>query len=111
MLPPPTSGTNFGTRLAVYLSNDLRVTWCPVVDGDPYGTRHYGQDDSNKDPSVGNCTLQTREPLAVQVQEKRHCTQGQKCGACGHHNTVKEGFVGHFSHYCACAKITTETRG
>lgn len=69
-----------------------------MVDGDSYSTGHYGHNESDGDPRVGNYILQTREPSAVQIQEKGHCTQCQNCRACGHHNTVEESLC-HFLYY------------
>lgn len=55
-----------------------------VIDEDAEGARHQGEDERFRDAAVRDGVLQSGEPLAEDVKQQRHHTQGCDAGARRH---------------------------
>lgn len=66
---------------AAHLLHQRGVFWGVVIDENAEGARHQGEDERFHDAAVRDGVLQSGEPLAEDVKQQRHHTQGCDAGA------------------------------
>lgn len=86
-LPPGTEHRQIlpvGDAVTAHLFHHRGVFWSEVMDEDADGAGHQSEDQRFHDAAVGDGVLQSGEPLAEDIEQQRHHTQGCNAGACRH---------------------------